>query len=140
NSSTMRVDEGTVNGTADADMTNVFSIVNAASLEGAADVPTLDAELLAKTHDDARAAALERRLRRLAFDLHDGALQELSALARELASVRRQVLPLVAEAKQDPVDGRFEDVQARLASLDGTLRSLVGAVQGWRDPVEALDT
>jgi signal transduction histidine kinase len=90
--------------------------------------------------EDERATALERRLRRLAFDLHDGALQELAALGIELASVRRQVLPLVDGAKQDPVDGRFEDVQARLAALDGTLRSLIGTVKGWRDPVEALDT
>jgi signal transduction histidine kinase len=97
-------------------------------------------DLLALTHPDSHAVALDRRLRRLAFDLHDGALQELSALATELASLRRQVLPLVDYGHRDCVDGRFDDVQARLVALDGSLRSLVGTVKGWRDPVEALDT
>jgi signal transduction histidine kinase len=100
---------------------------------------SLAGDLLLQAHDDARAAALERRLRRLAFDLHDGALQELAALAVELASVRRQVVPLVDDGKRDRVDGRFDDVQARLAGLDESLRSLVGTVRGWREPVEALD-
>jgi signal transduction histidine kinase len=102
--------------------------------------PRLEDDLLARTHLDSHAAALERRLRRLAFDLHDGALQELSAVAAELASLRRQALPLVDDGHRDRIDGRFDDVQARLVALDESLRSLVGTVKGWRDPVEALDT
>jgi two-component system sensor histidine kinase UhpB len=100
----------------------------------------LQDDLLARTHFESDAIALERRLRRLAFDLHDGALQELSALATELASLRRLALPLVGNGHRDRVDGRFDDVQARLVALDESLRSLVGTVKGWRDPVEALDT
>jgi signal transduction histidine kinase len=100
---------------------------------------SLAGDLLLAAQEDGRAVALERRLRRLAFDLHDGALQELAALAVELASVRRQIVPLVDEGKRDRVDGRFDDVQARLCGLDESLRGLVGTVKGWRDPVEALD-
>jgi signal transduction histidine kinase len=100
----------------------------------------LAAELLAQTHREGEAVVLERRLRRLAFDLHDGALQELAALASELASLRRQALPLLDADQRDRVDGRFDDVQARLVALDASLRSLVGTVKGWREPVEALDT
>jgi signal transduction histidine kinase len=100
---------------------------------------SLVGDLLLQAHEDGRAMALERRLRRLAFDLHDGALQELAALAVELATFRRQVLPLVDEGKRDRVDGRFDDVQARLTGLDDSLRNLVGTVKGWRDPVDALD-
>src|SRR6059058_226275 len=86
---------------------------------------SLETELLLHAHPESNAAALERRLRRLAFDLHDGALQELAALGAELASMRRQVVPLVGEEVQDRVDGRFDDVQARLAAVDQTLRALM---------------
>ena len=106
----------------------------------AAPSPSLETELLVQTTLESRATALERRLRRLAFDLHDGALQELCALATELSSMRRQVVPLVAEDARDRVDGRFDDLQARLVAVDQSLRSLVGSVKGEREPIEALDT
>jgi len=102
--------------------------------------PSLEAELLQQAYPNTVAAALERRLRRLAFDLHDGALQELAALGTEVASMRRQVVPLVGEEVQDRVDGRFDDVQARLAAVDQTLRALMATVKGDREPTEALDT
>ena len=102
--------------------------------------PSLEAELLQQAYPNTVAAALERRLRRLAFDLHDGALQELAALGAELASMRRQVGPLVDEQARDRVDGRFDDVQARLVAVDETLRSLMAAVKGGQEPIEALDT
>ena len=101
---------------------------------------SLETELLLQTHPESHAAALERRLRRLAFDLHDGALQELAALGAELASMRRQVGPLVDDQARDRVDGRFDDVQARLVAVDETLRSLMAAVKGGQEPIEALDT
>jgi signal transduction histidine kinase len=100
----------------------------------------LDADLLLHTHPESAAVALERRLRRLAFDLHDGALQELAALATELASMRRQVVPLVDQDFSDRVDGRFDDLQARLVAVDETLRSLMVTVKGGQEPIEALDT
>ena len=101
---------------------------------------SLETELLLHAHPESNAAALERRLRRLAFDLHDGALQELAALGAELASMRRQVGPLVDEQARERVDGRFDDLQARLVAVDETLRSLMATVKGGREPIEALDT
>jgi two-component system sensor histidine kinase DegS len=98
---------------------------------------SLDADLVDLA---ARTGALERRLRRLAFDLHDGALQELAALAAELESARRQIVPVVEPAYRDRVDGRLDDVQARLLGLDESLRRLVSAVEGHVEPMEALDT
>src|SRR5438105_14224654 len=65
--------------------------------------PSLESELLLQAHPESHAVALERRLRRLAFDLHDGALQELAALGAELASMRRQVGPLVDEEVRDRI-------------------------------------
>src|SRR5215470_10593829 len=95
---------------------------------------------LQETYPNTLAAALERRLRRLTFDLHDGALQELAALATEIAFMRRQVVPRVYDDFRDRVDGRFEDVEARLAALDQTLRALMSAITGDRESIEALDT
>src|SRR5919206_4633220 len=86
---------------------------------------SLDAELL---HQAGTASALERRLRRLAFDLHDGALQELASLAMELESARRQILPVVAADYRERVGGRLDDFQARLLALDESLRRLVNSV------------
>jgi signal transduction histidine kinase len=102
--------------------------------------PSFEGELLEETYPNTLAAALERRLRRLTYDLHDGALQELAALAGEIAYVRRQVVPLVDDDFRDRVDGRFEDLEARLVALDHTLRALVSAVHGEQKPIEALDT
>src|SRR5215470_19878870 len=101
---------------------------------------SLVGDLLVQAHDDGRVAALEKRLRRLAFDLHDGALQELAALAGEIACMRRQIVPLVDQDFSDRVDGRFDDLQARLAAIDHTLRTLLSTVKGGREPIEALDT
>lgn len=107
---------------------------------GADPISSGDRELVVKTHVDTRATALERRLRRLAFDLHDGALQELAALGAELLSMRRGVVPLVEDETRDRVDGRFDDLQARLVAIDGSLRGLLLTVDGPAEPLEALDT
>jgi signal transduction histidine kinase len=101
---------------------------------------SLEAELLQQTCSNPLAVALERRLRRLAYDLHDGALQELAALAGEITFMRRQIVPLVDQDFSDRVDGRFDDLQARLAAIDHALRALLSTVKGEREPMEALDT
>lgn len=129
-------------------MQELSSLVGPAAIERAiagpasevTTTPALDGAPLFQAQREDAAAALERRLRRLAFDLHDGALQELSALATELSSMRRQVVPLVGEDVRDRVDGRFDDVQARLAAVDHTLRVLMATVKGGQEPIEALDT
>jgi signal transduction histidine kinase len=107
---------------------------------GADPISSRERELVVKAHVDTRATALERRLRRLAFDLHDGALQELAALGAELLSMRRGVVPLVEDETRDRVDGRFDDLQARLVAIDGSLRGLLLTVDGPAEPLEALDT
>jgi signal transduction histidine kinase len=101
---------------------------------------SLEADLLQQTYSNPLAVALERRLRRLAYDLHDGALQELAALAGEISFMRRQIVPLVDQDFSDRVDGRFDDLQARLAALDHALRALLSTVKGEQEPIEALDT
>jgi signal transduction histidine kinase len=69
-------------------------------------------------------AASERRLRRLAFDLHDGPLQELAALGTDLQLARKQVVGVLEDPLRQVVLGRFDDLRARLQEIDETLREL----------------
>jgi signal transduction histidine kinase len=71
----------------------------------------------------------ERRLLRLGYDLHDGPLQEVVALAEDLRLIRAQVRPLLAEGLAARVDGRFDDLDARLAALDRGLRDIALSVR-----------
>ena len=73
-------------------------------------------------------AAGERRLVRLGFDLHDGALQELVAFADDLRLAAGQVDSLLDDRERPLVRGRFADLEARLGYLDGELRQLVRSV------------
>ena len=85
-------------------------------------------------------ATLERHLERLAFDVHDGALQELAALGIEVGLFRRQIGPLVTPERREQVEGRFDDLAARLSEIDRTLRSVLNAAKGaasGREPLGA---
>src|SRR5439155_20925136 len=59
-------------------------------------------------------AAGERRLLRLGFDLHDGPLQEIVALAEEIRTASTQISAVVPDDFRHRVHGRFNDVHARL--------------------------
>lgn len=69
-------------------------------------------------------AASERRLLRLAYDLHDGPLQELVALAEELRLAASQIDGVVPEDHRARVRGRFQDIAARLEALEESLREI----------------
>lgn len=69
-------------------------------------------------------SATERRLLRLGYDLHDGPLQEIVALAEDLRLARSQVTSLLEGTNAQRVGGRFDDLDARLAALDRELRHL----------------
>lgn len=70
------------------------------------------------------AAASERRLLRLSYDLHDGPLQELVLLAEDLRLAAGQIDGVVPEADRARVRGRFQDIEARLAALEESLREI----------------
>jgi signal transduction histidine kinase len=84
--------------------------------------------------------ASERRLLRLAYDLHDGPLQDIVALAEDLRLAAGQIDGVVPEADRARVRGRFQDIQARLEALEESLREIAnggrsaGAVA--REPIE----
>jgi len=74
-------------------------------------------------------AAGERRLMRLGFDLHDGPLQELVALAEELRAASMQISAVVPDEYRQRVRGRFNDVHARLGALDESLREIAHSIR-----------
>jgi signal transduction histidine kinase len=75
------------------------------------------------------AAANERLLVRLGFDLHDGPLQQVYALAQDVRLLREQVDVLVAGEHRQPLSGRFDDVEAQLAELHQDLRDLAHSLE-----------
>jgi signal transduction histidine kinase len=74
-------------------------------------------------------SASERRLTRLGCDLHDGPLQDIVALADDLRLARAQVASLLEVDHETRVAGRFDDLEARLASLDRGLRDISQAIR-----------
>jgi signal transduction histidine kinase len=74
-------------------------------------------------------AAGERRLVRLGFDLHDGPLQEIVALAEEIRSASAQISAVVPADFKHRVSGRFNDVHARLGALDESLREIAHSIR-----------
>jgi signal transduction histidine kinase len=74
-------------------------------------------------------AASERRLTRLGCDLHDGPLQDIVALADELRRARAQVSSALDVDLAGRVHGRFDDLEARLVSLDQSLRDISQAIR-----------
>jgi signal transduction histidine kinase len=74
-------------------------------------------------------AAGERRLLRLGFDLHDGPLQEIVALAEEVRTASTQISAVVPDDFRQRVRGRFNDVHARLFALDESLRQIAHSIR-----------
>ncbi len=75
-------------------------------------------------------AALERRLARLRFDLHDGPQQDLHLLAADLRLFREQLRPIVSGHRHaHRLMGRLDDLEAQLVALDGDLRHIGTSMQ-----------
>ena len=77
---------------------------------------------------DARPAS-ERRLMRLGFDLHDGPIQDVLALAADVRLLQEQVYPFVLERHREQAVGRFDDLTARLVGLDRDLREIAHSLE-----------
>ena len=75
------------------------------------------------------AEANERLLVRLGFDLHDGPLQQVYALAQDIRLLREQVVVLVGSEHREPVVGRFADLESQLAELHQDLRDLAHSLE-----------
>jgi signal transduction histidine kinase len=77
----------------------------------------------------------ERRLLRLGFDLHDGPLQDLVALAADVRLAQMQVSEHIGGRQGRMFAGRFEDLTSQIAELDRTLRELAQSLE----PASVLD-
>lgn len=89
--------------------------------------PVLERELLLRDNgarDHSLHAASERRLLRVGFDLHDGPLQEIAALAAELNHLRAQVHGLEPGQLREIMTGRLDDVTSRIVEVDRSLREV----------------
>jgi signal transduction histidine kinase len=74
-------------------------------------------------------ASAERRLMRLGFDLHDGPIQDVLALAGDVKLLQEQVYPFVLETHREQANGRFDDLTARLVELDRQLREIAHSLE-----------
>jgi signal transduction histidine kinase len=74
--------------------------------------------------------AVERRLARVRFDLHDGPQQDVILLAQDERLFREQLGPLLdGDPDQARALGRLDDLEAQLLALDGDLRRLSTSAQ-----------
>lgn len=73
--------------------------------------------------------ALERRLRRLVLDLHDGPLQDVASLALDLKHFRKQLADALDGSSRHPLVGRIDDLEARLVVLATDLREIATSAQ-----------
>jgi signal transduction histidine kinase len=73
--------------------------------------------------------ASERRLGRLAFDIHDGALQHIAAFGADLFLVRRQLTELLPAESEALGVTRIDDLDARIWELDRVLRELAHSLE-----------
>lgn len=74
---------------------------------------------------DSLVESSERRLSRLGFDLHDGAIQDLAALASDVRLFREQLGRVLSDDDHhDLLLGRVDDLEARLTTINRALREL----------------
>jgi signal transduction histidine kinase len=75
-------------------------------------------------------AALERRLARLRYDLHDGPQQDVHLLALDLRLFRDQLTPIFsAHPEARRLLGRLDDLEAQLVALDSGMRDISTSMQ-----------
>jgi signal transduction histidine kinase len=73
--------------------------------------------------------ASEKRLSRLGFDLHDGPLQDLAALAADVRLAQGQVADHISGRGRKLVTGRLQDLGSQIGELDRTLRELARSLE-----------
>jgi signal transduction histidine kinase len=76
---------------------------------------------------DAAVEGLRRRLVRMAFDVHDGPMQELIALGYGLHELRRKVAG--SSERTDCLTGEFDELGARLVETEQMLRSMMRSLE-----------
>jgi two-component system NarL family sensor kinase len=86
--------------------------------------PTSD---VAEPQHDAAVESLRRRLVRMAFDVHDGPMQELIALGYGLHELRQKVAD--SSERSDGLTGEFDELGNRLADTEQMLRAMMRSLE-----------
>jgi signal transduction histidine kinase len=79
--------------------------------------------------EDQRAEKFKRRLLRLALDVHDGPMQNLTAIGHSLNDLRLQLQALVPPEHQSKVDAGVREITMELAQVEQDLRALINALE-----------
>jgi signal transduction histidine kinase len=99
---------------------------------GAAMSPVMEREFLLErsaAREHSLVNASEKRLGRLGFDLHDGALQHVAALGAEIRNIRRDVSETVPESIRLSSISRMDELESRVGELDRVLRELAHSLE-----------
>ena len=122
------------------------SAIAAATETAAALTPVLEREALLSrnaTRERALVASGERLLTRIGFDLHDGPIQDVAALAGDVQMIRRRVEEHGEPVSDEILFGFLDDLHARIGAIDRGLRDVVHSLESpavARCPLdEALD-
>jgi signal transduction histidine kinase len=114
-------------GAVEQDVADAYLTEAAAALS-----PVIERERLLEhsaTRERTLVASAERRLMRLGFDLHDGPIQDVLALASDVRLLQQQVYPFVLEDYREQAHGRFDDLSSRLVELDRQLREIAHSLE-----------
>lgn len=90
-----------------------------ARLDGHTDLPVAGAS----------AEALQRRLQRMAFDVHDGPLQDLIAIGFGLRELRVTAIGSSGGSGADRLGAEFDQLAVRLAETEKVLRSMMFSLE-----------
>jgi signal transduction histidine kinase len=112
-----------------ADEADAFAAV---AETAAALTPILEREtLLARNASRERAlvSSGERLLTRIGFDLHDGPIQDVAALAGDIRMLKGRVEAHQAPIPEEILNGFLDDLQSRIATIDRGLRDVVHSLE-----------
>ena len=124
-----RVEAVLVFRTTEADEDVAFA---SATETAAALTPILEREaLLARNASRERAliSSGERLLTRIGFDLHDGPIQDVAALAGDVRMLKGRVEAHQAPIPEEILFGFLDDLQSRIAAIDHGLRNVVHSLE-----------
>ena len=113
----------------EADEVDAFAAV---AETAAALTPILEREaLLARNASRERAlvSSGERLLTRIGFDLHDGPIQDVAALAGDVRMLKGRVEAHQAPIPEEILFGFLDDLQSRIAAIDRGLRDVVHSLE-----------
>lgn len=95
--------------------------------------PLLHLDLLldrSASRERALVETTERHLVRLGFDIHDGALQDLAALAGDIRLFGEQLAEVLPSSdRKELVLGRVADIEGRVVGIDAELRELTQSLE-----------